>query len=316
MVMALPLAACGASEENGSDPPVPAPAASTFPDAKGLTLDELAEQGTSSNDIVVSPAGGVFTPGDERFSFGVFKADRSQIDDAEVAIYAQGENDDTASGPFPARIESLETDPAFEARTTQQDPDAAKVVYVADVPFKYTGEWRILAMIRTDEGLLTTRAPSVVVDTYPELPDKGDPAPRVSTPTAEDVGADLASIDTRVPPSSMHDVDLADVLGKQPVVLLFATPALCVSRVCGPVVDVAEQVKDRYGDKAAFIHMEIYKRNVPGPDNLRPQVQAYGLPTEPWVFVIDRHGIVQERIEGAFSVNELEHAVHKVVRRS
>ena len=46
--------------------------------------------------------------------------------------------------------------------------------------------------------------------------------------------------------------------------LLFATPQFCQSRVCGPVVDVAEQVKEEYGDKAAFIHMEIYKDNEPG----------------------------------------------------
>ena len=52
----------------------------------------------------------------------------------------------------------------------------------------------------------------------------------------------------------MHDDDLAEVLGKKPVVLLFATPALCQSRVCGPVVDVAEQVKRESGDGAAFIH--------------------------------------------------------------
>ena len=59
----------------------------------------------------------------------------------------------------------------------------------------------------------------------------------------------------------MHDVDFADVVGKEPVVLLFATPALCQSRVCGPVVDVAEQVKRDRGDDAAFIHMEIYEDN-------------------------------------------------------
>ena len=82
----------------------------------------------------------------------------------------------------------------------------------------------------------------------------------------------------------MHDDDLAEVLGKKPVVLLFATPALCQSRVCGPVVDIAEQVKRDRGDEAAFIHMEIYNDN-PANEGLRPQVQAYGLPTEPWLFV-------------------------------
>jgi hypothetical protein len=110
----------------------------------------------------------------------------------------------------------------------------------------------------------------------------------------------------------MHDVDLADVLGKQPVVLLFATPALCISRVCGPVVDVAEQLKSKYGDDVAFIHMEIYQDNDPN-QSLREQVSAYGLRTEPWVFVIDRKGRVDSRIEGAFSVAELEDAIRRVV---
>ena len=41
----------------------------------------------------------------------------------------------------------------------------------------------------------------------------------------------------------MHDVDFADALGKKPVVLLFATPLLCQSRVYGPVADIAEEVK-------------------------------------------------------------------------
>src|SRR5665809_132898 len=114
-------------------------------------------------------------------------------------------------------------------------------------------------------------------------------APSVHTPTAEEGGGDLSRIDTRVPPDTMHEDDLADVLGKEPVVLTFATPALCQSRVCGPTADVAEQVKSEYGDDAAFIHMEIYNENSIDK-GLRPQVRAYNLPTEPWVFVIDENG--------------------------
>ena len=37
-------------------------------------------------------------------------------------------------------------------------------------------------------------------------------------------------------PDTVQD-DFADVLGTKPVVIVFATPALCQSRVCGPVVD-------------------------------------------------------------------------------
>ena len=89
----------------------------------------------------------------------------------------------------------------------------------------------------------------------------------------------------------MHTVDFADVLGKEPVVLLFATPALCQSRVCGPVVDVAEQVEHEAGDGVDFIHMEVFNNNN-ASDGYRPQLRAFGLRTEPWLFVIDRKGIV------------------------
>ena len=137
------------------------------------------------------------------------------------------------------------------------------------------------------------------------------PARRASTrPRVAEVGGDVASIDTRLPPSSMHDADFADVLGKKPVVLLFATPQLCQSRVCGPVVDVAEQVKASVGDDVEFIHMEIFRNNSID-DGVRPQMVAFHLQTEPWLFVFDRSGKVAARIEGAFSERELEQAISK-----
>ena len=95
----------------------------------------------------------------------------------------------------------------------------------------------------------------------------------------------------------MHSDDLANVLGKKPVVLLFATPALCQSRVCGPVTDIAEQVKQQFGDRVAFIHQEIYNNNDinEGP---RPQMGAFHLNTEPWAYVIDRERQGQHRPAG------------------
>ena len=65
------------------------------------------------------------------------------------------------------------------------------------------------------------------------------------------------------------------MLGKEPIFLLFATPQFCQSRVCGPVVDVAEQVKDQFDDKAAFIHMEIYNDKNPSNLTVLPQVRAF-----------------------------------------
>jgi hypothetical protein len=40
-------------------------------------------------------------------------------------------------------------------------------------------------------------------------------------------------------------------------------------------------------------------------------VRQWGLPTEPWAFVVDRHGRIAARIEGAYSVRELTAAVKK-----
>jgi hypothetical protein len=137
-------------------------------------------------------------------------------------------------------------------------------------------------------------------------------APRVHTQTLTDVAGNAKAIDTRVPPATdMLKDDLYDVLGKKPVVLVFATPQLCQSRVCGPVVDVAEQVKSETKSDVAFIHNEVYVDNNPNK-GLRPQLISYGLQTEPWIFVIDRSGKVVQRFEGALSVDELKAAVAKV----
>jgi hypothetical protein len=144
------------------------------------------------------------------------------------------------------------------------------------------------------------------------IPEPGEPAVPIETPTRADVGGDVARIDTRVPPSTMHEANFADVVGKKPIVLVFATPALCRSRVCGPVVDIAEQVKAGHDGDAEFIHMEIFNDNEV-EKGYREQVLKWRLPTEPWVFTIDRTGKVAARIEGAFSATELERAVEKAI---
>jgi hypothetical protein len=125
------------------------------------------------------------------------------------------------------------------------------------------------------------------------------------------VGGDLAKLSTRLPPEHMNKVDFHDALGKKPIVLLFATPKFCQSRVCGPVVDEAAQVQRDYGSRADFIHMEIYKDNQPAR-GVRPQVRAFRLPSEPWLYVIDRRGVIRTVIEGAFSTRELTEAVKGV----
>jgi hypothetical protein len=303
---------CGGSEDQ--TPAGSAPNSSQFPAVNGRSLEQIAGDVGIDNEIVASPAGQVFRVGENRFGFGLFTVAREQIEDAEVAIYAAHGPGGKATGPFPARSEDLTTEPAFVAETTAADPDAATVVYVSELELSARGEWRLLALIRDGDSFSATRLPSIEAGRFEGVPMPGDAAPVVETPTVEDVGGDLDQIDTRVPHDSMHEVDFADVVGEKPIVLLFATPALCQSRVCGPVVDIAEQVKSEFDEEeAAFIHMEVYRDNSV-EKGLRPQLEAFNLPTEPWLFVIDERGRVSTAIEGGFSVEELRQAVEEVLR--
>lgn len=308
--LVLLLAGCGSSSESGGRP---APSAAEFPSAKGKTIMQLlSSSGAKQTKLVIAPADPAsLTIGENRYAFGVFTKGLEQVTDADVALYFAKTENSLAKGPYPAQVTSLEVKPAY--RSAGEDPDAAKAVYVVPrVAFNKKGAWVAIAMLKGKNDLEASRVPSPIVDQYPRIPKVGEKAPLTHTPTAADVGGDLDKIDTRVPHDQMHKVDFADVVGKKPIVLVFATPALCQSRVCGPVVDVAQQVADEYKGKADFIHMEVYNDNDPGK-GIRPQLKTYHLPTEPWTFLIDRHGIVRDRLEGAYGVSELEQAMRTIV---
>ena len=307
------LAGCGgdSDDEGNASRDRPAPSPAEFPAANGKTLKQVLSVSTGEGPVV-SPAALVLRRGENRFAFGVFSIDHAQITDAQVAVYAApgAGLEGPAIGPFTARIEDLSTEPAFRAETTSSDPDAAQAIYLTQIPLDKPGPWTFAALVKEGDGYTGSLLPTPSEVGQFDPPDVGDPAPNVHTPTADEV-ADISEIDTRVPPDDMHDEDLADVLGHKPVVLLFATPQLCQSRICGPVVDVAEQVKREFGDRVAFIHQEVYNDNEINK-GVRPQMRAYRLPSEPWLFVIDPSGTVSTVIEGAFSVGELQDAVRRV----
>jgi hypothetical protein len=106
----------------------------------------------------------------------------------------------------------------------------------------------------------------------------------------------------------MHKVDFADVVGKKPVALLFSTPQLCASRVCGPVTDMELQMQSKYGDKMTFIHQEVWQDNDTSK-GLREPLRQFNLPTEPWLFVVNAKGVITARLEGSIGVQQFEDAV-------
>ena len=308
-LLALGAAGCGDSGDDGGEAAPPPAEAEDFPDPAGKTIAELRDE-VGPGGPVLSPSVSLLEPGRNRVGFGLFDRAREQIVDAPAALYVAPIDGGRVRGPFPARYESLEVKPQFRSEGVEADPDAASSVYVANVRFGEPGDYELLGVVELDHNLTAAERVAVRVVEDGPVPEPGEPAIEVSTPTKADVGGNVEAIDTRVPPGTMHDADLADVLGVKPVMLLFATPALCASRVCGPVVDIAEQVKAGYDGDAEFIHMEIFNENE-SDKGFREQVIEWKLPTEPWAFTIDREGKVAARLEGVFSARELEAALAK-----
>jgi hypothetical protein len=274
---------------------------------------------------VLAPTVAQLVPGKQRYAFALFTTARKQISEIPVALYIQESGKTNLSGPFPARDLKLEVAPPYQSETVAKDSDAAQSLFVGHVKFPKPGTYAVMAVAKLDGRLVATDPIAARVLANDPVPDVGDKAPPIDTPTVEDAGGSVETIDTRTPPSTMHEESFRDVAGRKPALLLFATPALCQSRVCGPVVDIAEEVKAETDDEVAFIHMEIYRDNTikqgclegtrPQSECLRPQVLDYKLQTEPWAFAIDADGRVAARLEGAYSKSELQAALAAATKR-
>lgn len=318
----LPLAGCGGSAttrdpvervpaEGGTREAVRAATRSTaadFPAAQGRTLQEVADSldGSSSDAI---PASSVFTTGPNRLAFGAIDGKTNRFVYGKTAVYVARGPDDEARGPIPAPADLLLTEPAFRSRQAAAEGDLFAAVYAADVTFDKPGAWNVLTVTRIDGKLVgSPLSVEVMTPRQDPIPAVGERPPAVETDTVASARGDVEAIDTRIPTSDMHRRSFADVLGKRPVALLFATPQLCQSRVCGPVVDIAAQLKSEYGDRVEFIHQEVYRDNSPEA-GLREPLRRFALQSEPWLFVVGRDGRVTARLEGSFGLKAFEQAL-------
>ena len=284
------------------------PPAGDFPATEGKSLQALADEIGGGPEMGL--ASSVFVAGREnRLAFGVIDSNAGFLY-APTAVYVARTPESRARGPYLAPADVLLTEVPFRSKqaATEQDPFAA--IYGARVPFTRPGDYSVMSVSLVD-GKPVAAPGSVTVASAGQdrIPDVGEKAPVVETDTVASARGDLAAIDTREPPSpDLHRESLPALLGKKPVALLFATPQLCQSRVCGPVVDEALQLKDRYGDRVAFIHQEVYVDNDPS-QGLREPLRRFNLATEPWLFVIGRDGRITARLEGSFGLAAFERAL-------
>ena len=267
---------------------------SSFPQARGdKTLEQVRQEAAASptDDTALTPAANNFVAGRvNRLPFGLFTVDREPVWGATVA-YVAPDSGSPAIGPFEVAAHALDVPAEFRSDTSQSDYDSVGNGFYTAI-FKAGADIRkitVMTLTRDGEKMRSAVTELKLVEDDP-TPAPGEKAPAIRTDTLED--AKPSEICTREPADEMHDASLDEVLGKgKPVVLLFSTPALCASRVCGPVNDVATQVQAQTGEKVRLRPPGDLSAKRP-ERRLRPQVLKYGLTSEPYTFVIDGEGRV------------------------
>lgn len=142
------------------------------------------------------------------------------------------------------------------------------------------------------------------------IPIPGRPLLSTPTPTVAD-NRGVSPICTRDPVCPLHDVSLDAALGeKRPIAVLFSTPALCKSQLCGPVLDNLLSQHAAFGSRVRFLHVEIYTDT--SGKTLAPAVQAYHLESEPFLFLAGADGVVRERLDNAFDRAEVKTALERL----
>ena len=229
-----------------------------------------------SSDLYASPV-------PQRIAFAIYKGSRpSTTGSAKLALAAPGEKSGTV----------------YDTELHTAGLPKGRGLFVAEAPLPTAGAWNALAIVGGK------RLPfAIQVNPQPVAPIIGTAAPRAASPTKADT-LGVKPICTRKPPCPLHTVSLSEVIGTgRPVAVLFATPALCQSQYCGPVLDELLKIKGPYEDRVTFVHVDIYTSST-GAD-LSPTVEAWGLESEPWLFTIDGAGTIVGRLDGAFGGDEM-----------
>jgi hypothetical protein len=250
-------------------------------------------------------ANGTFTPGVRRLAFALTDSSQRFIY-APTAIYIAPTANARAQGPFLAPADPMTVAPRYRSAQNSA-PGGLHAIYWTEVRVAHPGVYDVLALTRTGSTVIGATGEIAVAASSP-IPDVGQRPPAIATDTLGSVGGKLALLTTRIPPEEMHSASLNQVLGRRPVALLFSTPQLCTSRICGPVTDVTVEAAHQFANGIVFIHQEVYVDNQP-TKGLRPQLKAFHLETEPWLFAINRRGLIAARLEGAFGIDELRGAL-------
>jgi hypothetical protein len=219
------------------------------------------------------------------------------------------------------------TQPASTQQTTYLPTvEGRPGLYRAQVDLTKAGEWGVEAISTEHDGSKRTGRFVFSVREEGTTPAIGAPAIASDTPTAS-TPEEIAQIATDDDPDpDFYKTSVADAIAAQePFALVFATPAFCTSETCGPTLDLVKSAATPFKGRMDFINVEPYELESEGgslhpvldENNLPVSVPAtneWGLPTEPYIFVVGSDGLVKAKFEGIASQEELEAAFEEVAR--
>ncbi|HXG39927.1 MAG TPA: hypothetical protein VNJ28_03200 [Candidatus Limnocylindrales bacterium] len=295
------------SESPGAGAPCPtAPAPGDLTDWTGSAADASVIPVLVSSEQACGPSRLLFTFLDPKTNAPVGSPERT----ASLAFYNLGRDRERAA--------------ASSEATFVWAIEGERGLYVAHVTYPEAGEWGV-AVTTAAPGSPeeTIRVRYQVKERSSTIP-IGAPAPATDTPTLEDVGGNVRRLSTDpTPVRRFYETSVAQALRqKKAFVLVFATPAFCTSAICGPTLDRVERIAEDY-PTLTFINVEPYqleyrdgrlqpKLDAQGQLQPVPAVLEWGLQTEPWIFVVDRDGIVRGSFEGVFGDAELRAVLDQV----
>ena len=298
--MALVTAACGGGDDEEDAPARPSP-------------DDIVAQ-VASFDLAVGPP--------SRFIVGVLTGDQRFLAYGTVAFrFAYvGTKESTQPGTFGAPVTAaflpipgttLPSPVPSEARAV--NPSEARGVYSAQAGFDRAGFWQV-EVTAPVAGKDRKAVAAFAVNEKHAVPAPGEAALPTVNHVLGSAEAPPAAIDSRaatgeVPDAALHQTTIAAALAaRRPTVVVFATPVYCQSQFCGPVTDMVADLARTYGDRASFVHIEIWRDfqnrtiNKAAADWLFRNDDL----NEPWVFVIDADGKIAARFDNVATAGELE----------
>ncbi len=266
------------------------------------TQDQTSSGSSPAPSLQAEIVASELLPGEQRLPLGILDQN-TPVNDATVHVRAflLGSNN---SLQFKA-----ESDAPFRGKGLE-----GKGLYVAHLKFDVAGNWLAEVTASRPNGEHGVMRLSFNVIANAIVPAPGQPAPTSHNQTLKDV-TDISYIDSGLPPDDMHQLSIAGAIAQhRPTLVIFASPALCVSRICGPEVHVVQSLEPQYRDRLTFIHIEPYQLK-PQPDRSRlsPILLEWRLQSEPWIFLIDSKGNIRSRFEGPTDADEVQAAIEQLL---